>query len=598
MPKTGHLNHLASLLIRATVCAVVALLCLLFASGQAQAAQIPVSSACSLVNAIASANTDSSVAGCVAGSGADTILLNDSLVSFSTPDNNYLGDNNALPAITSTITISSNLGSAPAPTLRREQIGCSAQALNDAFRFFVVDSPGDLTLKRIAMQNGCAVNGGAIYNHSGKVTLLQSELISNTALGSGGALFALTPDSVVTITNSFVHGNLAGLDGGGLFFAQGSVAGSALYANRAQGDGGAILAYQEVQKSLSANRIFENVSGGEGSALYLRSASLQMDNNLIYSNVTTATKPADIALGIFITPSTLSGYHNTMVAGTQPATAIVAGVDVPGDRVFVTDTIFSNYTVGLSARLTATIVADGVLWDNTATPTETLSGGAVSVAHAYFGSAAYVDPSTNDYHLTVNSPAINRGVSNSPAFDYEGTPRPTGLASDLGADEFVPDAAITISKTVGLDGSTCASSHQITVTSNSTVFYCFTLTNSGNVTLTQHTLNDGLLGVVNATLTYTLAPGASLQITHSLISALGPVTITQSVTNTVAVTSTDESAPVPDETVQSIGQFGLTAADSDSAVVIAQEPTDLPVDEQPRNKRLYLPSALQGDVSR
>jgi hypothetical protein len=319
-----------------------------------------------------------------------------------------------------------------------------------------------------------------------------------------------------------------------------------------------------------------------------------MDNNILYSNVTTATTPAEIALGAVISPSTLLGRHNTLVAGAQPADAIVAGLDVAGDQVFVTDTIFSGYQVGLSARLTSTIGADGVLWDNTATPTATVSGGVVNVAHAYFGSAVYANVPLNDYHLTINSQALNRGISNTPAFDFEGSPRPIGPASDLGADEFIPTAAINISKTVGLAADACAGDHQITVLSNTPVFYCLTLQNTGDITLTRHTFNDGLLGVINVTLPYTLGPGASLQITHSVISALGPLTVTQSLTNTAAVTSTDEGAPVANDTVQRIGQFGVTAGDSDTAVVIAQEPTDLPGVDQPRNKHLYLPSTLQG----
>jgi len=270
-------------------------------------------------------------------------------------------------------------------------------------------------------------------------------------------------------------------------------------------------------------------------------------------------------------------------------------LDVPGgDQVFVTDTIFSGYQVGLSARSKSTIVADGVLWDNTATPTETLTGGSVSVSHDYVGSAGYANPALNDFHLTTNSQAINRGVSNIPAADFEGNPRPIGPASDLGYDEFVPASSINISKTVGTDATSCASSHQITVQSNTAVFYCFTLLNTGNITLTQHTFTDPLLGI-SSTLPITLGPGASVQITTSLISTLGPVTITQSLTNTASVTSTDVSSSPTGDSVQSISQFGIPASDSDTAVVIAQEPTDLPEAGQPepRDNRLYLPSALR-----
>jgi hypothetical protein len=50
---------------------------LLLALGQqpVQAATIPVGGACTLVDAITAANTDTATGGCPAGSGADTILL-------------------------------------------------------------------------------------------------------------------------------------------------------------------------------------------------------------------------------------------------------------------------------------------------------------------------------------------------------------------------------------------------------------------------------------------------------------------------------------------------------------------------------------------
>ena len=48
----------------------------------------------------------------------------------------------------------------------------------------------------------------------------------------------------------------------------------------------------------------------------------------------------------------------------------------------------------------------------------------------------FVNPAAFDFHLATTSPAVNAGTSQSaPAVDIEGTPRPSGGAFDIGADE-------------------------------------------------------------------------------------------------------------------------------------------------------------------
>ncbi|GEM_PF-4801773 len=53
-------------------------------------------------------------------------------------------------------------------------------------------------------------------------------------------------------------------------------------------------------------------------------------------------------------------------------------------------------------------------------------------------------PPIPDFHLTSNSPAIDRGSSrDAPAFDFEGTPRPQGAGWDIGAHEFRGATSLT-----------------------------------------------------------------------------------------------------------------------------------------------------------
>lgn len=98
-----------------------------------EAATINVSGGCTLINAITSANTETSVGGCTAGSGADTIVLPAaSTQNLTAAIPSAVGDN-GLPLITSTITIQGN-GSTIARTGGPD------------FRILAVGPTGNLTL--------------------------------------------------------------------------------------------------------------------------------------------------------------------------------------------------------------------------------------------------------------------------------------------------------------------------------------------------------------------------------------------------------------------------------------------------------------------
>lgn len=71
-----------------------------------------------------------------------------------------------------------------------------------------------------------------------------------------------------------------------------------------------------------------------------------------------------------------------------------------------------------------------------------------------------------------------------------------------------PAQNIVLLKTVGTDPATCATEREIIVTSGTTVYYCYTVTNNTDVVLDTHTLVDDKLGTLFSDLSYDLAPGA------------------------------------------------------------------------------------------
>ena len=97
------------------------------------------------------------------------------------------------------------------------------------------------------------------------------------------------------------------------------------------------------------------------------------------------------------------------------------------------------------------------------------------------------------------------------------------------------NAAVLITKTVGLTPGVCATGKQLVVNRGVPVYYCFTVTNVGNVPFTRYEYNDAQLQVSGATTVWEFWPGSVITRTNSVFSQLGPFTPTVSLTNTVSV---------------------------------------------------------------
>jgi hypothetical protein len=87
-----------------------------------------------------------------------------------------------------------------------------------------------------------------------------------------------------------------------------------------------------------------------------------------------------------------------------------------------------------------------------------------------------------------------------------------GLARPVSAGNGVPapEGRIVLVKTVGTAAAECASEREIVVPRGTTVYYCYTVTNETELTLSVHSLVDDRLGTIFTDLGYDLAPGASV----------------------------------------------------------------------------------------
>ncbi len=84
--------------------------------------------------------------------------------------------------------------------------------------------------------------------------------------------------------------------------------------------------------------------------------------------------------------------------------------------------------------------------------------------------------------------------------------------------------AIVLEKTVGTNPGVCSATDNILLPfGGGDATYCYSVRNTGSVTLTRHTLVDNKLGTVLSSFQYTLAPGASAFVTQTATIAVDTV---------------------------------------------------------------------------
>ncbi|MEM6576558.1 MAG: hypothetical protein AAF736_19950, partial [Pseudomonadota bacterium] len=196
-------------------------------------------STCTLRTAVAAANNNVTVAGCVAG---DTAGVDQIEFSSTIPDNTISLIQGQIE-ITSSVTIDAGSG-------RRGAITIDAGSTSRVFRIRDPgsDTPHDVTLRSLTLVNGyvtddnggavinvgenvtieaCALNdneadfglagvgghGGAVLTSAGETTMVDSTVSGNTAERGGGGL-AVGGEATLTLTNSVLTGNIATYGGG------------------------------------------------------------------------------------------------------------------------------------------------------------------------------------------------------------------------------------------------------------------------------------------------------------------------------------------------------------------------------------------------
>ena len=407
----------------------LASIALLLALGQhpGLAATIPVGGACTLVDAITAANTDTATGGCVAGSGADMIVLPAGSTQTLTEVNNDTYGPTGLPVITSAITIAGNGG-----TIARD-----SEAPD--FRILAVSHTGELTLQETTVSGGVVPfgrggvvryrSGGGIANYGGILTVTNSTISGNATAqvcgdyprcfgGSGGGV--LNSSGTVTVLNSTITGN-GGHGGGGIANHGGTVTvrnstiagndGSGQYGG--SGGSGGVANYGGTVTVLNST-ITGNVGYG-GGGIANHSGTVTVRNSTIASN------GAHHGGGVLNSSGTL-----TMLNSTIAGNAAVYGGGVFNDDG--TLTVLNSTITGNVAGYSGGGVSNRSFFDD---------AGILTLARTLVaGNTAPVGPEIN------NVPGATVLADNRNLFGVDGTAGVEGFSP--GATDVVPPAGVLL----------------------------------------------------------------------------------------------------------------------------------------------------------
>lgn len=410
----------------------VAALLLALAGGSAEAATmtIGVGGCNTIVDAIDAANSGGTVNGCTGSAGADTIVLSGGTYTY-TAVNNSSGGDNALPLVTTDVTIEGN-----GATIERDTVAVAT------FRLFNVSDTGTLSLQESVVQGGLADDsgfgyyGGAIRSSgvlnlddvtiqgnsarrgggiamtfgAATATIRNSSIQSNTAAVAGGGL--LNRDGSVTIEESTVRGNSTGTEGGGIHSASGSLTldRSTLSGNTSGSQCGVL---SNTSTAVIANSTISGNTAANGNLCGFNESTTTLVNSTITGNSASSANP-----GIRLYQSSSVTISNSIIAAQLggPNCLIGGGTSITSGGNNLSDDGTCNLTMGSDKPSNANANL-GPLQDNGG-PTET---------HALsLGSDALGMGSDAICAATPVNAEDQRGISR---------PQPAGGTCDIGAFE-------------------------------------------------------------------------------------------------------------------------------------------------------------------
>jgi hypothetical protein len=364
-----------------------------------------------------------------ANASADTINLSGGTYTFTSAT--ALDSENALPTITSALTINGN-----GATIERAS-GASAN-----FRLIKVASTADVTLDNLTITNGGGViRGGGVYNDNGRLTVTGSTFANNSAVVGGG--LANWDTGTLTVTDSIFIENSADQGGGLVNDGRLTLTGSTFSGNTAM-YGGGMTNWDDIATIVDST-FSENAATSAGGGVDSL-GTLTISNSTIRGNTA-----GEYGGGFEADFNASSTIINTIISGNT-ATDDGGGVYNGATLKLLNTTIAGNSAPaggGLQTTNGTSTVTNSILWDNGSAIGHTGSGATTATysiieggyagagnrdADPMFVDAVPAAPSTGgDLHLQATSAAIDAGASDLsnpslPATDLDGNARAYDLA--------------------------------------------------------------------------------------------------------------------------------------------------------------------------
>ncbi|RLT40927.1 MAG: DUF11 domain-containing protein [Chloroflexi bacterium] len=271
--------------------------------------------------------------------------------------------------------------------------------------------------------------GGGLYIRS-DAHISATEFISNSTQVHGGGIETSAP---LTVENSLFQHNYSGYNGGGLWIENGAltidntrfVENTANPESLAFGFGGGVYA-KESHVVADRTSFIRNI-GQRGSAVSLEAFASGYSARFVNSLFVGAASNTASPLFHMYDYESVDILHDTFVG---PTSTDGVAVYLESGAGSVVNTIASTFATGIK-RKQGTITEDFNLYHNVGSRVE---GGVTEGDHSLNGDPAFVDPSADNYRLGQSSAAIDAGVD-AVAHDLDGTARPQGNGSDIGAYE-------------------------------------------------------------------------------------------------------------------------------------------------------------------
>ena len=358
-----------------------------------------------LREAIAAANTDTSVDGSTAGSGADVIIFDASLAGETIT----LGGTELVLSDDVTISASSIMG-----------LEIDANYLS---RLFSVETGVTATLESLALVNGQTTGAGGAVLNAGTLSVIDCTVADSSAGESGGGI---GNTGILAVTDTVISGNSATVNGGGLESTGGAVTiiSSSVVGNWAGNNGGGIEVFDGTL-SITNSTISNNLANTDGGGIW-RNNTTWINHATITDNVADTGDDGEGVGGGLYGPgggAYLPIVHNSIISGNHEMTS---GSLVDDDVNDAFHTSSSCNLIGVGGDLT-----DGV------------DGNQVGVVDPRLAPLSWVyGGSTPTCALLADSPAIDAADPASTATeDQRGVPRPinggTSETNDIGAFEYL-----------------------------------------------------------------------------------------------------------------------------------------------------------------